>query len=118
MTLFTRSSHNPILAPSDRWWESRAVLNPGTALVGNRVAIIYRAVGNDALSRFGLAWSDDGEHIDQRLPLPFYEGALDDLLARLGVEDPRITPLDGRWYLTYCKASVEEAHTPPLFWET
>lgn len=115
--LFTRSSLNPILAPTSLWWESRAVLNPGAALYDGRVALVYRAVGGDGLSRFGLAWSTDGERIDQRLQLPFYEGALDDPLARLGVEDPRIATLEDGYYLTYCKASVETADTPPLHWE-
>ncbi len=38
-------------------------------------------------------------------------------MARLGVEDPRITDLDGMYYLTYCKASVATADHPPLAWE-
>lgn len=114
--LFRRSSHNPILAPTDRWWESRAVLNPGAALHEGRVALVYRAVGADGLSRFGLAWSD-GEQIVERRELPWYEASLDDPMARLGVEDPRITPLDDTHYLTYCKASVAPAGTPPLSWE-
>ena len=113
-TLFQRSPLNPILTPTDRWWESRSVLNPGAALYKGRVALVYRAVGSDGLSRLGLAWTADGERIDQRLELPFYEGALDDPLARLGVEDPRITPLEDAYYLTYCKASVERADTPRL----
>src|SRR5438270_12316986 len=85
-TMFTRSPSNPILKPGARWWETRAVLNPGAVLHEGRVALVYRAVGGDGLSRFGLAWSTDGEHIDERLELPLYEGALDDPLARLGVE--------------------------------
>jgi predicted GH43/DUF377 family glycosyl hydrolase len=93
------------------------VLNPGAVLYQGRVALVYRAAGGDGLSRFGLAWSSDGERIEQRLQFPFYEGALDDPLCRLGVEDPRITPLDDAYYLTYCKASVDPADTPPLHWE-
>ncbi len=116
--LFTRSAANPILTSTDRWWESRSVFNPGAAVVDGCVALVYRAVGGDGLSRFGLARTFDGEHIEERGELPFYEGALDDPYARLGVEDPRITPLDGRFYLTYCKASVDTAGTPPLYWET
>ncbi|GAC1334776.1 MAG: glycosidase [Chloroflexota bacterium] len=115
--LFTRSPHNPILTSSERWWESRSVFNPGAMMHDGRVALVYRAVGADGLSRFGLAWSADGEHIEDRGMLPLYEGSLDDPLARLGVEDPRITALDGAYYLTYCKASVATADTPPLSWE-
>lgn len=116
--IFNRSPLNPILQPSGRWWEARGVLNPGAALVGGRVALVYRAVGSDGISRFGLAWSSDGERIDDRPDLPIYEGALDDPTARLGVEDPRITRLDDTFYLTYCKASTETADTPVLTWET
>jgi len=116
--LFVRSALNPILTQTDRWWESRAVFNPGAAIHGGRVALVYRAVGSDGISRLGLAWTGDGEHIDERSPLPWYEGALDDPMARLGVEDPRITPLEGSYYLTYCKASTATADTPPLSWET
>jgi predicted GH43/DUF377 family glycosyl hydrolase len=81
------------------------------------VALIYRAVGGDGLSRLGLAWSTDGETIDARFDLPFYEGALDDPYCRLGIEDARAVQLEGRYYLTYCKASVDRAITPPLYWE-
>lgn len=116
--LFTRSPSNPILTPSERWWETRSVFNPGVVKMDGRLALVYRAVGGDGLSRFGLAWTRDGETIEQRLELPFYEAALGDAWARLGVEDPRITPLDGQYYLTYCKASVDTAETPPLHWET
>jgi len=117
-SLFTRSPFNPILTATDRWWESRAVFNPGAARCGHRIALVYRAIGGDGLSRFALAWTADGERIEERSELPWYEGALDDPLARLGVEDPRVTPLDGSYFVTYCKASVEPADTPPLFWET
>jgi predicted GH43/DUF377 family glycosyl hydrolase len=117
--LFQRSPLNPILAPTDSWWERRAVFNPGAALYKGFVALVYRAVGADGISRFGLAWSEDGEHVlaDERSVLPWYEGALDDPFARLGVEDPRITSLDGHYYLTYCKVSLEPANHPPLSWE-
>jgi predicted GH43/DUF377 family glycosyl hydrolase len=116
--LFQRSPLNPILTPTDRWWEARAVLKPAAVLYRERVALVYRAVGADGLSRFGLAWTEDGERIAERREAPWYESALDDPMARLGVEDPRITPLDGRFYLTYCKASVDTADHEPLSWET
>lgn len=114
--LFRRSPANPVLVPSGRWWEKRGVLNPGTADVDGRVAMVYRAVGADGISRLGLAWSEDGERF-QAQDVPFYEGAPNDPGARLGVEDPRITPLSGRYYLTYTRVSVETADHPPLSWE-
>ncbi|HZU13676.1 MAG TPA: glycosidase [Chloroflexota bacterium] len=116
--LFRRSSDNPILTPNDRWWESRAVLNPGTALYDGRVAMVYRAVGTDGISRFGLAWSGDGVHFERPDPYPFYEAPIDDPTARLGVEDPRLTPLGSDYYVTYTKACTAPATTPKLAWET
>jgi predicted GH43/DUF377 family glycosyl hydrolase len=113
-----RSPHNPILQPTDRWWETKAVFNPGVAVHEGRIALVYRAVGADGLSRFGLAWSDDGETIVERSELPWYEAEVDDPQARLGVEDPRISKLNDAYYLTYCKAAVEPAATPKLSWET
>jgi beta-1,2-mannobiose phosphorylase / 1,2-beta-oligomannan phosphorylase len=117
-SIFTRSSFNPILRASDHWWENRAVFNPGAVVYGGRIALVYRAVGADGISRFGLAWTRDGEQIEQRSELPWYESALDDPMARLGVEDPRMTQLGDTFYLTYCKASVAPAGTPKLEWET
>jgi predicted GH43/DUF377 family glycosyl hydrolase len=117
MSLFTRSPYNPILTATDRWWETRAVFNPAAAWFRGRIALVYRAVGGDGISRFGLGWSPDGESIDHRSELPVYEAELDDPYGRLGVEDPRVVVLDGHFYLSYCKASVDTADTPPLYWE-
>ncbi len=113
--IFRRSNKNPILTPS-KWWEGRGVLNPGACFLDGSVALVYRAVGMDSISRFGLATSHDGETFS-REELPFYESRLDDEYARLGVEDPRITPLEGKFFLTYTKASVEHADQRLANWE-
>lgn len=115
--LFTRSDLNPILTPGSHWWKLRAVFNPGAVLHNGRIALVYRAVGCDGISRLGLAWSSDGERFDDLSETPWYEGALDDPYARLGVEDPRITSLENQYFLTYCKVSVDSMETPPLHWE-
>jgi predicted GH43/DUF377 family glycosyl hydrolase len=92
------------------------VLNPGAAEVNGRVALVYRAIGGDHLSRLGLAWSDDGRHVGERQFL--YEPALDDAQARLGVEDPRLTPLEGALWVTYTKASVKPVGAPWPPWQS
>src|SRR5436305_6381917 len=94
-SIFRRSERNPVLTATYRWWEARAVFNPGAVIHDGAIVLVYRAVGADGLSRFCLARTRDGERVDERLERPLYEGALDDPMARLGVEDPRITPLDG-----------------------
>jgi predicted GH43/DUF377 family glycosyl hydrolase len=114
--LFSRSTANPILTPSSRWWESRAVLNPGATIFQGQIVLVYRAVGGDGLSRFGIATSSDGVRFERRA-LPLYEASPNDPLGRLGVEDPRITALNDTFYLTYTKSSVETADHPPLYWE-
>jgi predicted GH43/DUF377 family glycosyl hydrolase len=113
--LFVRDPGNPILVPGDAWWEARGVLNPGVAMVGERVAMVYRAVGSDGLSRLGVAWSDDGRRFTERRFL--YEAPLDDPEGRLGIEDPRLIWLDHKLWLVYTKASVAPVGTPPLTWE-
>lgn len=115
MDLFTRSSRNPILVPSGDWWEARGVLNPGAVQIEDRVVLVYRAVGADGLSRFGLARLEDGERIVERRF--FYEPSPGEPATRLGIEDPRLTLLDGNAFLTYTQVSVGPATEPPLPWE-
>lgn len=114
--LFTRSPKNPILRPQ-KWWEGKAVLNPGAALFRGQIVLVYRAVGNDGISRFGLATSDDGTTFG-RHDTPLYEASRRDWQARLGIEDPRITEIGSTYHLTFTKVSVEEASTPRLSWES
>ena len=113
--LFVRDPGNPILVPNDSWWEARGVLNPGVAMVDDRVAMVYRAVGSDGLSRLGVAWSDDGRRFTERRFL--HEASPDDPAGRLGIEDPRLIWLDHELWLVYTKASVAPVGTPPLTWE-
>lgn len=113
--IFTRDPGNPILTPSGEWWEARGVLNPGVAVVGGRVMLVYRAVGADGFSRFGIAWSDDGRRFGERRH--FYEAPPADAQARLGIEDPRLTLIGEDLWATYTKASVAPVGSPMLDWE-
>lgn len=117
MTLFHRDAANPILTPTQTWWESKGVLNPGVVTIRGRIVMIYRAVGADGISRFALGDSADGRHFT-RQSLPFYEARIGDWDARLGVEDPRVTAIDSTYLISYCKVSVEPATHPKLSWET
>lgn len=107
-----RAKENPILAPTLRWWEDQFVFNPAVVEVDGRVHMLYRAHGEDRLSRLGYAVSDDGIRFT-RNENPALEGMEDDPLERLGVEDPRATLLDDGWvYVTYTAASVEPVCAP------
>jgi predicted GH43/DUF377 family glycosyl hydrolase len=56
-------------------------------------------MGEDMVSRLGYASSEDGYRIDERLPHPVFKPATS--LEKYGCEDPRITVLNGRCYMTY-----------------
>lgn len=91
--------HNPILGPTRNIWENKAVLNPAACIYKNKVHILYRAIGVDKISRFGLAISKDGYTIDERLPDPIYEPQLH--FEQKGVEDPRISKIGNTYYIVY-----------------
>lgn len=95
---FTPYAGNPILVPQGETWESGSVYNPAAVVVGDRVALLYRAHAHDLVSRVGLAWSDDG-YAFTREPEPVLSPSED--YDRYGVEDPRVTEVDGTYYLTY-----------------
>ncbi|HEY3269331.1 MAG TPA: glycosidase [Armatimonadota bacterium] len=106
-----RSAQNPILAPTERWWENAFVFNPAVVEFNGAVHMLYRAHGDDHISRLGHAVSADGIHFE-RDPYPCLEGAVDEPLERLGVEDARAVALNGWVYATFTAASVEPVCPP------
>ncbi len=70
----TRSNQNPIISPkSENGWEAWQTFNPGVVLLNGKVHFLYRAIGNDGISRLGYAVSKDGFAIDEQLSYPVYE---------------------------------------------
>ncbi len=100
-----RYQGNPILLPTENKWENKAVYNCGATIFENRVLLLYRAQGEDNISRFGLAFSDDGYNIAERLTEPVFEPDPDTEYEKLGVEDPRISKIGDSYYITYTAAS-------------
>ena len=110
---------NPIIRPkSKNKWEAFNTFNPAAVYVGGKVHILYRAQGYDYISVVGYATSKNGFTIEKRYNRPIYEpkepfewrgnkkfNELD--LKHVsgggygGVEDPRITLVDNRIYMTY-----------------
>lgn len=102
--MFTRSKNNPILKPNPKnFWESRKVYNPAAFYEDGRYYLFYRAIGEDWISRIGLATSPDGENFS-RSDKPLLEPAGE--LETKGVEDPRITKIQDTYYLTYNALSL------------
>ncbi len=95
-----RPVDGPILEPiPEHPWESRYVLNAGAVRLSGVVYILYRAFGEDEISRIGLAWTKDGIHIDGRLNHPIFEPGHHTESA--GCEDPRVTVIGDRMYMLY-----------------
>lgn len=111
-----RHAANPILAPNGNWWESKAVFNAAATEYDDNVLLLYRAIGEDNVSRLGLAVSPDGLIFSRPTDLPVYESCNGDEYERFGCEDPRITKIDDTYYITYVGASVYPAgHPRPSF---
>jgi predicted GH43/DUF377 family glycosyl hydrolase len=94
-----RHQENPILLPrGDSWWESKNVFNPAVTYQDGLFHMYYRAQGEDWVSRLGYAVSTDGLRFN-RMREPVI-GPWGDNDVR-GIEDPRITKLEDRYYMCY-----------------
>lgn len=103
---FKRSKKNPILFPlPENAWENKAVFNPAAFYENKQVHLIYRAMGTDDTSVFGYAVSNDGIHIDERLPEPIYVPRepfeQKTRPGNSGCEDARITRINDTYYMCY-----------------
>lgn len=96
-----RFDENPIVTPrQDNEWECWQTFNPGVVLLNNKIHFLYRAMGDDGVSRLGYAISSDGLTIDKRLSYPVYShdngGSFLNVYSFLsggsfkGAEDPRL----------------------------
>jgi predicted GH43/DUF377 family glycosyl hydrolase len=103
-----RYDENPILKPiKEHPWESKYVLNPGAIRLEGKVYLVYRAVGEDNISRLGLAISEDGLKFIERLEKPIFEPANNN--EEKGCEDARLTLINDRVYMVYTAYSGKVA---------
>ncbi|MBI2621668.1 MAG: hypothetical protein HYW63_03445 [Candidatus Levybacteria bacterium] len=100
-----RFDGNPILTHIENHeWEEKAVLNPGVYEKDGKIYLFYRAMNNDFVSKIGLATTQDGFHIDERLTDPIYSPRAffeKNDQGAFGCEDPRITQIDDMIYMFY-----------------
>lgn len=107
MTSFKRFDNNPILVPDPKVpWKARAVYNPAAIYLDRKVHLIYRGQSNEGVSSFGYASSEDGFNITEDLVDPIYRPSADFEMQtkggwNSGCEDPRITKIGDRLYMTY-----------------
>jgi len=101
MNTLERFSGNPILAPDPNHdWEDEAVFNPGAVFFNGKFHLLYRAIGeyDHYVSFVGHAESRDGIHFERKS-----EPAIrpENNHEKFGIEDLRVNPLDGCFYLTH-----------------
>ena len=87
-----------VLEKTNLAFESKAVLNPACIQVGDITHMFYRAVGQNNISSIGYCQLKDYKVI-KRLDKPVLFPEAD--YEKGGLEDPRITFLDGTYYLFY-----------------
>jgi len=75
------------------------VFNSAAVCEKESVHIVYRAQGEDHVSRLGYACSSDGYHIDERFGSPIF--CPTHHFESLGCEDPRITRIKDHYYMCY-----------------
>jgi predicted GH43/DUF377 family glycosyl hydrolase len=127
-----RIKENPVLEPvSGNDWESIAAFNPTSFECDEgKIHIIYRAIGDDDVSLFGCAISEDGINIKEKITGPIYlpresfEGRGKKKMGKSGIfsghmsagggqggcEDPKITRIRDTVYLAYV---AYDGESPP-----
>ncbi len=107
---------NPILEIRNNClWESKGVFNAAVIYEQGKVYLVYRSITENDISVMGLAVSEDGINISERLTEPIYFPREPFELnpsgkrtynylsgwGHSGCEDPRIVKIDDRFYMIY-----------------
>lgn len=115
-----RHINNPVMSPLP-WneWEAIGTFNPSVLQDDTgKVHMVYRAIGNDGVSRIGYASSQDGLNFDERLSYPIYamqrprmnvaekEKRYDPVMYASGgswggAEDPRLVEIGDKVYMSF-----------------
>ena len=98
-----RYAHNPILTKADIPYPVETVHNAAVVKHDGEYIMLFRSHLRTGRSIIGLARSRDGFHFSAD-PEPFLTPARDSPFAayeEFGVEDPRVTNLDGEYLITY-----------------
>lgn len=109
-----RFAGNPVIFPAkNTYWESTATFNPTAFINDGKIHVLYRAVGAADISTIGYAKSNDGYHMTERSFKPIFihknypfngTGPVSYGSGggwNGGAEDPRVTKIDNKIYMTY-----------------
>ncbi len=103
MALVTRYKNNPILTKKDVPYEVATVHNAGVTKYDGEYIMLFRSHRHNGRSILGLARSRDGFEFTvdpEPFMVPFETGIFAEY-EEYGVEDPRITFIDGEYIITY-----------------
>lgn len=109
----TRCEGNPILTKDDVPYKVETVHNAGVTKFDGRYIMLFRSHLDTGRSIIGIAVSDDGFNFKAR-PEPFIVPSKEPPFSQYeeyGVEDPRITLLEGEYYITYSAYSRHGVRT-------
>ena len=101
--LVTRYQYNPVLTKEDVPYPVATVHNAGVTRFRNDYIMLFRSHRMNGRSILGLARSSDGYHWTADAA-PFMEPTKEEPFAQYeeyGIEDPRITFIDGEYLITY-----------------
>ncbi len=99
---FTREPANPIVQPGGPSWRRAVTFNPAVYHDGRQYWMLERAAGSlrPFICQLGLQRSDDGVRWELADPEPVFTPAM--CGSAVGsVQDPRVTRLEGRWWMTF-----------------
>ena len=94
---------NPLITADDVPFPCHTVFNGAPVKVGDEYLILLRVEGREGHSIFALARSDDGYRFEvepEPVMTPASEGPFK-TAEQHGIEDPRVTYLDGIYHITY-----------------
>jgi len=103
MVKLLRSPKNPLLIPDKNHdWESSAVFNASVVEYNNKYFMVYRAFDSNGRSSIGLASGETPDTFSNRSQFIKPEFPWENS----GCEDPRITKLDGQFFISYTAIST------------
>jgi len=91
--------HGIILKKTDLGFENAGVLNPAAIREGDHVHIFYRALRHGNYSTIGYCRLDGPLTVGERFDIPVLFPQHDN--ESHGIEDPRVTVIEGVYYMTY-----------------
>jgi len=106
--LLTRHPANPILTYKDLPFNCNAIYNPGAVRFGSKYVLMPRVEDGRRDNKLHVAWSDDGVRFSVEPEPITVLGSIDDDLPEKHMYDPRITALEGSYYVAYCSQDFGE----------